>query len=243
MNYKIWITITIMHDFYHSEHCGLVLRETKETALLMKKAGLLFRRLSPVKWVLLKNETEKGMINHTDLILKEGNFSLDFNLIPDTAGFYYFTDLKNLRVEGDGWILQTSTDSYPNKINFRITVASGLTDKTREIHINIPNRKSYWEFILIPKHSRLTEPPVLQESTGKLNFSVPEKIRFPGEEQAYRCATETQIPMQDVYNFKISLWIKKEKGDMLLSNRIPPPQPDSVSVINPKEMITTYFYF
>lgn len=243
MNYKVWITITITHGFYHSENCGVVLKETERSALLIKKAGLLFRRQSPVKWVLLKNETEKGMTNHTDLILKEGNFTLDFNLIPDTAVFYYFTDLKKQSVEGDGWVLQTSKNGYTDKINLRIAVTPGLSDNTKDIRINIPNRNAFWEFILIPKHSQVAEPPVLRENTGKLNFSAPEKIRLPGEVEAYRCVTETQVPMKKVYDSRISLWIKREKGEMLLSNRIPLPQPDSVSVINPQEMITTYFYF
>lgn len=243
MKYKVWITITITHGYHHPDNCGIILETADESVWLMKKADLLLHRQSNTKWMLLKPETEKDKVNPAELVLKEYEGTLNFNLIEKTHEFYYYTEWDKEGHNGSGWSLQNRKGPVPNKKQLQIRMTPDLLKRTPGITITIPNREAFWELILISRYNPEAYPVELRENTGKIKFSSPEVIPFPGEKKAFRCTSEIPIPMKEIYDYKISLWEKREKGERLLSSHIPHPRPDSVSVTSPQNMITSYFYF
>lgn len=238
MMYEKWITITISHTYFKSGNCGVELKETASTGLLMKKAGILFRKQDPTTWVLLKARDK-----HNGLPVEDNLLKLDFDLLPLSSEFYYYTRWEKPYLKGDGWVLRNQRNTCREKKYLQLRIPSFWTNETKNIHLTIPSGNAFWEFILIPKYSTGNYPVELKESTANLNFSEPEEIPVPGEAKAFRSITTSPIPMRNTYNYKISLWEIREKGKLVLINRIPYPQPDSRSVTNPKETITGYFYY
>lgn len=243
MRYSIWITITIKHTYFSSDDCGLELKVSDDSSVIMKKAGILFRKQSSNQWSLIKPDVEAGAINSIDLFFKDGEQLLEFELSEKSGDFFYYTDWSFLPMQETEYMIRNVEKASRNRMYLQIPVTNEMKNRSEQIDITIPSRKVRWEFIIIPKYNNDTYPVELRESMGKLIFSVPEKITFPGEEKAYRSVTTSFVTMKDIYEYKISLWQKRDKGELLLSNHIPHPRSHSVSVVNPKEMITSYFYF
>ena len=243
MNYRAWITITITHGYFSSDNCGVDIEGTAESSLLMRKAFLLLRKLSNTKWVLLKPEVKDDAIDHAELIFMEGDKALEFNLNVESGRFYYFSEWENEKHEDEGWAVESREGEHVEKKYLRINITPEMLKGTKDININIANREAYWEFVLFPKHNKGEYPVELRESVGKLEFSQPEEILFLEKERALRSVTKKMVPIKESNDFKIGLWEKREKGELLLCNNIPLPKPDSLSVRDMRQTITSYYYY
>lgn len=243
MKYSVWITITIEHTYFNSGECGLELNVTDDSAMLMKKTAAIFRKRLNNQWIILMLENENGMINPGNLFPEDSEQLLTFTLNEKSDEFFYYTDWSNPSIQGTDWMIGHSDKLGRNRRYLQLRVTPAIIKEARQINITIPGREARWEFILIPKYNDDKYPIVLKEKQDKLMFSAPEEIMFPGERIAFRCVSTELIAMKEKYDYKISLWQKRGKGDVLLSDHIPCPRPHSLSISNPKEMITSYFYF
>lgn len=243
MKYNSWITIMIKHAYFISDDCGLEMKVSDESAVIMKKAGILFKKRLSNQWVLLKPEVVAGSVNPIDLFLKDEELYLKFEIKEKSGDFFYYTDGAYLPMQGNGWMIGADEKAGRNRKYLQMLVTKEMVSRTGLIDITIPSREVRWEFIIIPKYNNDAYPIELRENMNKLIFSAPEEISYPGIEKAYRSETTSLVTMKDIYEYKISLWQKRDRGELLISNHIPFPKPHSLSISAPKEMITSYFYF
>ncbi len=245
MTYKVWITITVRHTFFHTENAGVELKETDATSRFLQKSGLLFRKQNAAQWVLLKPETEPGTLNLCNLILKEAETFLDFELLIKSPDFYYMTRWEDTGLQSTSAGIRFRAGEEGGKIPkyLQVRIDPQFPERPGEIPITLPCREVRWEYILIPKYGNNTYPVELKESQDRLIFSVPEPISFPGEKEVYRSISSSFIPMKETYPYKIGLWERRENGRRLLNNHMPFPKVTSASVVEPGEVISSYFYY
>lgn len=248
---KRWITIAIENRYFEVGHCDVEVVPMAETKVLLGKAGVLLRQMDGGKWVLLKPDTGEGQVNRADLVLADVEQRLRFYLRPLSDIYYFYAGEPEGSTDENSWVIkkETTENGMLPKVYLEIFVSHRLLAGTTDIRLTIPTRKKYWDVVLISRNKRTDYPLELREANGKLMFSVPQTAeQLTGKngsplDDAFHCVSETPVPMKETYPFRISLWEKREKGDVLISSHIPHPRPDSMSIINAKEMITSYFYF
>ncbi len=241
MTYKLWMTVHCSHIYFGKDKCGIEIQPTKETASLLNKAGILWRKMNVVSWVLIKEEPEEEQINRAMLIFSDNQEVLEFKLNPIFPEISYFTQWKEVR--NDHWTITQKNNQGQDEWFLLIPVTPGLLGKTLEINIEIQSKTVGWEFILIPKYTSRNATIELRENYGKLDFSIMEEVLFPGEGNVFRCVTKSNIVMKEIYDYKICLWERKENGELMLNSNIPFPKPNVRSILDPHERITSYFYF
>ncbi|MDR3062331.1 MAG: hypothetical protein LBU57_09515 [Dysgonamonadaceae bacterium] len=243
MSYQVWITITINHTYFNAGKCGIELSPTAPTIKLLRKAGILFRKQNAVTWLLIKCKEESGRPDFPALVFEDGKSRLDFDLIALFPDFEYCTQWKKQLLRGAGWVLRNRRNACGGNKYLQIPVSTRLLGENTNVGIEICSREVIWEFILIPKYTERQVRLELKEDTGRLIFTPVKEVEFPGEIKAFRCVSVSSVDMKETYNYRISLWERKEDGEILLSNNVPFPKSHALSLEKPKEMITSYFYF
>lgn len=204
--------------FEHQRKCGIELMPSFETYLLLKKAGVIWRKQDAITWILIKADFDENETDRTSLILGEDRCQLVFNLKPLDSAFNYFSCTEELY--GDYWRLIRNEKSQIVRYNLHILITNQLIRETKKIQIKIQSKEAYWAFILIPKYTKRDAIIELRENNRKLIFTTTEKFEQPGEDSAFICMTTEKIAMKEIYEYQISLWEKKNSGERILSNHI-----------------------
>jgi hypothetical protein len=209
-------------------------RPTETTNVLQKKLKILFRKQDHYSWALLLQEDY--------LDFSTDNYILEFDVICPDDLFYYYTNRKDNRKD-EGWSMEY-IGSYGVYGRFKLFLNRNLTQvETIQIKIAFKSQSKYWEFILMPKYTNRSSGIKLTEDKNRIHFNPVEQISFPGEVNAFRIMTSDRIKMKERYEYKIRLWEIMNSGERILNNSISFPQPQSTSIFDRNNTITSYVYY
>jgi|GEM_PF-1600825 len=234
VSYTKWITITVAHHYFDGKKCCLDLEPDPRTYGMLIKAGMRFKQVNPVTWLIIKPDA-----SHTPLPVDAGE-ELVFHLKNATDEFYYYTD--TLTVTGAANVSKALKNGTWKTLNIPLTQA--LIDEVSAVSLAISSKTKIWEFILIPKYTDNCEKLELKEARAKLLFEEDGKKQFPGEDKdVFRFVSTAPVSLKEIYDYKISLWELKENGENLLSTALVLPKPAAHSWFSAQDTITSYFYF
>lgn len=238
-SYGIWMTIAISHSYFDAGRCNLVLEPTPEAGLILQRSGILFRKQDAHTWILLQPVGEEAQ-RRTGLFFEEGQILL-FDIKPLSTDFYFYTQ-SEVKTTGDCSCTHLGRNGVFTQL--AIPVSKDLVSKRQQVDIAFEGKRKFWEFILIPKFNVHLTNIQLNENKNGLAFTCMEKVNLPGEPQpAWRFVSEQELQLKEKYHFQICLWDVQDTGRRLLCSHIPYPQPGSISIYSPENMITNYFYF
>ncbi|MBP1638845.1 MAG: hypothetical protein H6Q17_428 [Bacteroidetes bacterium] len=239
ISYSIWMTIAISHSFFDVGRCNLGLEPTSETALILQRSGILFRKQDTHTWILLQPVGEEAL-SRTGLFFEEHQVLL-FNMKPLSTDFYFYTQ-SEIKTIGDCSCMHIGRNGIFAQL--AIPVSKDSLSSRQHMDIICESKMRFWEFILIPKFNTQLSNILLNENKNRLVFTCLEKVTLPGEQQpVWRFVSEQELQLKEKYHFRICLWDVQDTGRRLLCSHIPYPQPGSVSIFSPDNMITNYFYF
>lgn len=235
---------TIQHKFYQNQKIPLSIFPSEITKKVLAENNLFFKQNSDAKYCLIK------LLNE-NFFFKKDEIFLDFELIPNSDEFYYCSEneilVENTKAKDFSISLIENKNSIKNKKswkNLQFCLKNNLEKIEKEIdfEIIIPNKEKFFEFILIPKYNDLNLDLKLIEEKKLIEFEEKAAINFMNF-QALRFKTKNKIPLTNNLNYKIKLIEIRKFGEKILSEEIPIPKAENISQINPKDTITTYYYF
>ncbi len=232
--YKVWFRFMLSHEYYAKTSCPVLLAPSEETKLLFKKSNLIFRQINNGEYWVLKEEK----FQEHDLLDEQPRLS--FDLYPLNHTFYYVSD----KIEKQELFFSVNDEKKPRVWKpIELNIPYLINRKPEEISVNITTVLKYYEYIFIPKYSKTATKIKLTEERNRITFKEAEQISLPDIPIAFRFLADKKIKLTQENNLKMQLWELKEHGDRLLSDQIPNPQPGECSLVDPKNVLTTYFYY
>lgn len=232
--YKPWLTLTTLHEYYVRASCPVSIEPSPETDLIFRKHNMLFIKQQGAQWKLyVENEFDPN-----DLLINE--YKLIFALYPQSEKFYYLSE--NPTAENDAFTLHEAPLSKAWK-NVELNLRHIINSDLQKIDIVITSPERYLEYICIPKYHSVNTKLRLTEERNRMTFHEEEFQPIAAIETAFRFVSTEKIKLSEDYNLKMQLWEIRESGERLISHSIPNPQPNELSLTNPKDTITTYFYY
>lgn len=232
--FSIWFSILLSHAYYVKRPCPLSLIPSEQTERFFKRHALLFLHRDANKWLVLKDaDCPAEEFSDADFPF------LSLGLRPAEKEFYYVSGairenslftVTEPESPGDWKVLEINTDSL-------------IREKAEEIRMEIEPVSKFQEYILIPKYQRTDTKIKLVEERDKIRFRETGKVLLPGISEAFRFVTEEEVKLVQGNDFKIQLWEIRENGERLISECVPAPAPDACSVLDPKNFLTSYFYY
>lgn len=232
--FSIWFSILLSHEYYVKRSCPLSLIPSEQTEKFFKRRTLLFLHQDANKWLVLKDaDCPVEELSDVDFPF------LSLGLRPAEKEFYYVSGaikenhlftVTEQKSPGDWKVLEISTDLL-------------IREKAEEVRIEIESVRKFQEYILIPKYQRADTKIKLVEEREKIRFRETGKVLLPGISGALRFVTEEEVKLVQGNDFKIQLWEIRENGERLISECVPAPAPDACSVLDPKNFLTSYFYY
>ena len=231
--YETWFCITLSHEYYENGICPISLIPSTESKNFFRRSNILFLQQRDNSWILLKEKNVQSTELYDDDFQK-----MHFHLQHSKTAIYYNSDGI---YENDSF--SATNTSYANTWKtIELDTGNIIKNDLAEINIKIATVYKNYEFILIPKHHKNLQIKLV-EIRNKIQFEVLEQLLLPNIGDVYRFLSKEKIKLTDSNNLKIQLWEIKETGERLLCNTIPIPQPEQISLIDPKNALSTYFYF
>lgn len=225
--YKIWFSIRINHSYYEGKVCPVSLYPKEETLSFLNRNDIIFRNQDKDKWVCIAS------VNH--IMEADEDMLLEFEIIPFDNLLYYVSGEPFIQTEE--YVI--SKDSGDGKW---IKLSIPLNRLQKEITINLEGVNKYWEYIVVPKYQDKNIKLKLKEHQDQPVFQEVKTIEHPSMGEVFYAISKEKVRLKDSYQCKIQLLEIQEEGEHVLSNNLPLPRPDAISVLNPADTITTYFY-
>lgn len=225
--YHIWTTININHEYYKNLGCPVLLIPQQKTALFFERNHMIFRKGQKNTWIISTYITD---------IDKEELSHLTFDLIPQDNIVMYITDYSQNSDKEDYQIGES------HSIGKWLTISMPFHMVKNNIKILLKTKSKYWEFVLIPKNMSKNTNLKIQEKQNKLEFKDVERIQYLNFDTVFHVSTQGKITIKEAYNYTIQLTELKNGGERMLCSNLPIPLPNELSILNPYDTITTYFY-
>jgi len=231
--YEVWFDISISHAYFGMGLAPLTLSPTDNTRIFLSKSRILFKQIESNRWVLLRIKEEMANTDDPDL---------SFNISINSDEFYYVT-AKNITEINPSFSLSDS--QYPRIWKtIKLTDPLGNKEKTSEqILLQIPTVEKYLEYICIPKFHPGNINLKMNEDKNNFQIHPPKKVSLPDNVEVIRFVSKDKIPLKKIYTDKVRLWEVRDSGERLISEVIPYPNPSNISIFQPNDTITTYYYF
>lgn len=217
--YQIWCDITITHDYYPPQKVPIELSPDRDTKVYLLRNKILFKKIEPNHWGLLKQMKENSEINP---------YGLSFHIKARNSDFHHVTLLPF---------------DARNPALFQSFHIPDEKENKGQIRWHIPATEKYFEYICIPQYYTGDSVLRLRENKNLFEIEGPDKVHLPDAGEVFRFVSKKQIPLRQIYPYKVQLWEIRDSGERLISDRIPCPQPSSRSLFYPNDTITTYYYF
>lgn len=243
--YRRLFSIRITHDYFDREICRTLLcRPTASGAELMRRRGMIFKRVSDNEWSVLYDTSGAGPAPDADVLLLEllitdADFALytrwrDF--CPDAA---YMLDLPAGKgdVEAEDSIVESgerrkigSGFCIIRLVLTREMLEVAQSDRPQCCILRFHAPEYRWEYLFLPEHgfapdcSRLH----LETSDGSSGYSffAFKKVR-EFDRDTYRTVSEEPIPLRESYRFRLRLALStgENRPKQMLLRDVPPPKP------------------
>jgi hypothetical protein len=225
--YDIWFTIRVVHEYYDNGNCLVALTPSRETMNFFRRNGIIYKMMGHNKWALLTQSKD---------------FSLDaadtfcFEMIPQHNILYYVTELSQKK-ENENYILEKNP-----AVGKWMNVLVPFDIVEEEINIELKTKLKYWEFIIIPRYATDNANLRIEEKRNRITFGDIGETLFPGVGKVFRVSTIEKNKMKETQEYVVRLYEIRSNGERLLSGDIPLPRPDELSMTQPEDTVTTYFY-
>jgi len=234
-----------MHDYFNREVCRAILcRVTVSGAELMRRRGMLFKRMADNEWAVLYDTSGSGPDTAADVLslelqLADRNFVLytcwpDFH--PDAA---YLLDLPSKGGDLESAEAIAKTEERRSIGAGFCTVRLALTEETFvtaqagtpsccTLRFHTPEYR--WEYIFLPEHGSAPDCEALcleaADGSHRYHFSAFEKVR-EFDRDAYRTVSEETIPLKEKYGFRLRLTASTadNRPKRIIMRDVPPPVP------------------
>jgi len=234
IQYEIWVTIEIGHEYYANNSVPLLATPDIETRLLFAKYNIIFRKQQTNQWVLLK-PSDDAFTDKEELVFR-------FELQISSEEFYYSTEEYTMKPDSL-FILKETHKPNVWKV-MEIPYRTDMNEQDRHISLQLASKRKYLEYLFIPKYTLAKDLHLkLTEERGRIEFESPEVITLFEETNVIRFISRKLVPLKRTNDYKIRLWEIRPTGEKLLSEYIPSPRVEDISVIQPQDTITTYYYF
>lgn len=236
-------SIRFTHDYFNRDICrALLCRVTAPGTGLLRRRGLLFKRMAENEWALLCDLSGPGPDTAADVLalelqLADRDFVLytrwpDFR--PDAACLLELPSAGGT-VEAAEAIAETGER---RKIGSGFcSVRLALTEETLAaarsgnpacctLRFHAPEYR--WEYLFLPERGTAPECGALCLEAAEGKFRIPftdfERVREFGRE-AYRTVSEEPLPMKERYAFRLRLCISAADGrpKRTILRDVPPP--------------------
>ncbi|MCD7977298.1 MAG: hypothetical protein LUG51_09115 [Tannerellaceae bacterium] len=224
--YTIWFTVEVRHAYYGEGKIPLSIRLTEKMQGLFRKYNLMMRRWKQNEWIILSPETFQGI---------EETACLTLLITPSDPVFYYVSD-PTLQTEDKEITYRSST--LPG-IWKEVEIPQG--NLPERITLTVPAKTNYWEILLFPSAEGNSYPLGVREKQNRVAFREMEKIQWLDGSTIFRICSQEKIPVQAVYTYQLRLIENREGKERVLSETLPVPRPEQLSVTGEKETITSYF--
>ncbi|MDR0687883.1 MAG: hypothetical protein LBF55_04235 [Prevotellaceae bacterium] len=226
--YEAVLSIALRHEYYPSGFCPVSLAPTAETARLLARRGILFRRQKANSWLLVAQNA-----------LAEPDF-LHFNLTAGSDTLYYVT-----RAWKENPAVRVEAASAP-KVWQTLTVdVQYLAENGQaEITVEAESEEKYLEFLCIPRFSGADIPLRMAEEKRRIQVKEsPKKATLPDGTEARCFVTAEKVKLRLNSGIKMLLWEVRENGERLIGNAIDSPAPSQPSLRSPRDTVTRFYYY
>jgi hypothetical protein len=225
--YQTALHIALRHGYYPSGNCPVSLSPTAETARLLARYDILFRKQNANNWLLVsQNDLASGQ--------------LQFALQATDPMIYYVTRTWK---PNPAFTVESAMGRGTWQI-LSIDVQYLVENNQKEITLEAETEEKYLEFLGIPKFNPVDIP--LRMTEEKQRIQVKEDTggtTLPDGTVARRFVTAEKIKLRQDNGVKMQLWETRERGERLISAAIPCPQPSQFSPFSPKDMLTHIYYY
>ncbi len=231
VEYKIRGNIEIEHDFYNHQYVPLNLMQTEETNLIFRKTNRIWKKIASNRWVLLELLTD--LSDREDLVVS-------FDLIVISDDFYYVTGNEQSPCNYINYIQTHKVHAWKTiSVTFPyVENSSTLTHK-----LSIQSIYKYYEIILIPRYNPHNITLKIKEEKDRIQWKDSEKNFLIEEKPVWRFVSIAPVYLKSNLEYRIVLLEVRESGERIISNNIPLPRADDISVFSPSDTISTYFYY
>ncbi|MDR0982061.1 MAG: hypothetical protein LBM07_02300 [Culturomica sp.] len=213
--------LSIEHDYFHDSVCRAINVElSTEPIELLRRRGLIWKRIADNRWALIKDMYFKGFYDETDkLIFKFHTTDLDF---------MYYTDLNATGIN-----------------DLKTTLSVAVSEKEKILRFS--SKKVIWEYLFIQRRNESYEREfVFEEVNKKLSFSKPEiqNLTFT-DSPAWLSRSTTAVKMKDFYDYKLELGEVLRAGRLMkkkILGNIPSPTVKGAYLSEEKGVITQIVY-
>lgn len=232
--YRLWLTITISHEYFTQTHCPVILDPLPETQFIFKKCNIMFIRQHTTRWDLFIEEK----FNPEDLLMKE--YKVIFGLVPQNRKFYYLS--LNPTTKHDTFCSHSAPASKTWR-NIDLNLPYIINNNLQNIDISVKSPEKHYEYVCIPKYHNSNINLQLRDERNIIELHEKEFYPVADIRNARRFMSKERVKLSEDNDPKIQLVEIRDSGERVISNSIPNPQPDEFSLIDPEGTITTYFYF
>jgi hypothetical protein len=227
--YSIWIKLTFAHAYFGKAACGIIPEPDAATAAMLRKAGIVFKQLDALSWLLIAPEK---------MLLGPGD-ELVFRLKAQSPDFFYYTG--EAYVESDGCSIEEGSMGSWKTLKIVLneeTIASGET-----IAVAMSSLSRYFEYLVFPPEKNPPAKLEVREEKGAVKFKKAEELAFPGTEKyLLRFVSSEPLPLERKAPYRFHLWEVRKGGDNQLARLLDAPPVKASSPFSPKDTITSYFY-
>lgn len=227
--YTICVSIEIFHEYYNNSFTPIDLIPGEQTRMYIRRNNLILKKISANRWFLLKMNSE--VLEYVDRLV--------FELHALSDELYYVSDEQ---LEGENFDIKPSVKPGIWKY-IEINTENLMEKESVHIRIDLKSKMKYLEFLFIPKYHSETINLRLLEEKRRLENVGPEDHYILDNVLVKRFVSKETILLKEKPDYNFALWEVRDSGERMLTNRIPLPRPDNISLISPKDTITTYFYF
>lgn len=241
MGFDLLTEIYFRHRFF-ADNClrGIRVLLPQETAMDMRRYGLLFRRL-PDRFVLLYNNSDA---DQRGLLLRE-QLSLVFDLQLQDKWFYNYTGLLQPDIPGSILLFGNAGGHAPGKLHQQDVVTASevapfehqgavisakpfarivlqLTpDLSDRYEISFAARATRWCYFLMSANLAALSEPAIIDTSNKIRFTGPQAVNLPDGTRASVFVSEEAVTLaqRPVHTFQLV-----EAADMDGHNRIIIPE-------------------
>ncbi|NDV82965.1 hypothetical protein [Bacteroides sp. 51] len=205
----IW-RIKIAHSYYHGGACRYFeLKPTPQTAVLLRKRGVLFRKMDVDGWAIIAVE---------DIRLDEKDV-FDFELYCGDQKFHYVTDNATMKAECpqiemsgtegityifpvEGCPMIKASPGVIARISLKFQAQQIHAERYNELHFQAPER--YLEYIFLFRNEQIDKKLLVEDMERKMEFLPEEKIEYMGH-QGVRFQSAEKYPLLESPNLKLQL--------------------------------------
>jgi hypothetical protein len=219
----------VKHGYYDIHACPITLVPDEATERIFRRHKMMFHMSSGGRGVLLIPDS----FRKEDLPDEDSHFN--FLIKVNELKFHYVT--KDFAESKEFSEKDSKVPNFWREIDFDFKSLTSL-----DLNIHILGVEKYYEFICIPKYNSC-DSLKMTDKKNCIRFKKAERISLRDVPVAFRLVTEEKIKMSELSDVRPRLWEVTKKGDRLISEDIPNPEPHKFSTISVRDTITTIFYY